>query len=269
MALFGKRNPRPSARPASPGLPDERWGWLLEQHPILSPLSAEELLRLRGLTAAFLKAFRFEGHLELTGDMKAVVAVQACLPVLELGLGAYRGLKTVVIVPGEFSQELEEVDAAGVVHEWQEELSGEAWEGGPLVLSWADVEDSGWGEGYNVVIHEAAHRLDMSDGALNGRPALHPDMSPAQWQEVFSAAYQSLNSRGRRARRRGIDPYAAESDAEFFAVASEHFFETPQVLLGQFPEVYRLLCRYYRQDPEARLRAAPPGAPGRGPSPLQ
>jgi Mlc titration factor MtfA (ptsG expression regulator) len=241
---------------ARSGLPDERWGWLLEQHPILCSLNPAERLRLRELTAEFLKRIRFEARLDLTEDMRAVVAVQACLPVLELGLRAYHGLKTVVIVPREFTQDIEEVDVAGVVHEWQEESSGEAWEGGPLVLSWEDVEASGWGEGYNVVIHEAAHCLDMSDGAFNGRPALPPGMSAARWQEVFSAAYQSLRSRGRRRRRSGIDPYAAEDDAEFFAVASEHFFETPRVLLEEFPEVYRLLSGYYRQDPAARLNAS-------------
>lgn len=250
--MFGRRGGRRSA-----ALPDERWGWLLEQHPILSPLRAEERGRLRGLTGQFLRGVRFEGHLELSDDMKAVVAVQACLPVLELGLRAYHGLKTVVVLPDEFTQDIEEVDAAGVVHEWREERSGEAWEGGPLVLSWEDVEVSGWGEGYNVVIHEAAHRLDMSDGALNGRPALHRDMDARQWQEAFAAAFQRLRSRRRRARDTGIDSYAAESDAEFFAVATEHFFETPRLLLLEFPEVYRLLARYYRQDPAARSAPGP------------
>jgi len=256
-AMFGRRNPsRPRAGLA------ERWEWLLGQHPSLSGLDDGQLQRLRGLTAEFLRRVRFEARLQLDDDMRAVVAVQACLPVLELGLRAYRGLKTVVVVPGEFTQELEEVDPAGVVHEWQERSAGEAWEGGPLVVSWEDVEASGWGDGYNVVIHEAAHRLDMGDGALNGRPALHRDMSVSQWQEVFSSAYASLRARlqGRRTgrgrrRRPALDPYAAESDAEFFAVASEHFFETPRTLQGEFPDVYGLLSRYYRQDPGARLKA--------------
>jgi hypothetical protein len=252
--MFGRKNP--SASRQSAGL-SERWPWLLEQHPILSGLDTAELSRLQALTAEFLRRVRFEARLELTDDMRAVIGVQACLPVLELGLPAYHRLKTVVVVPAEFTQDMEEVDEAGVVHEWQEELAGEAWERGPLVVSWEDVEASGWGDGYNVVIHEAAHRLDMSDGALNGRPALHRHMSVAEWQQVFSAAYQAFRSlaRGRRrGRRSAIDPYAGESDAEFFAVASEHFFETPQALRREFPDVYRLLALYYRQDPAARRK---------------
>lgn len=252
--MFGRKDPLTPGRSA--GL-SGRWPWLLEQHPILSGLGPAELQRLQALTGEFLHRVRFEARLELTDDMRAVIAVQACLPVLELGLAAYHGLKTVVVVPAEFTQDLEEVDEAGVVHEWQEERAGEAWERGPLVVSWEDVEASGWGDGYNVVIHEAAHRLDMSDGALNGRPALHRDMSVAEWQQVFSAAYRALRAGrtgGRGRRRSAIDPYAGESDAEFFAVASEHFFETPQALRREFPDVYRLLALYYRQDPAERRK---------------
>ena len=233
----------------------DRWLWLLENHPILAGFCEKELALLRQQTMLFLheKIFEAAEGLELNEDMRSVIAVQACLPVLNLGLDWYENWKTVVVVPGQFIQELSEVDRAGVVHEWEEDNSGESWERGPVVLSWRDVEDSGWGDGYNVVIHEAAHKLDGLDGALNGRPALHQEMSPGEWLEVFSAAFQEFKCRLQTKKRQDIDSYAAEDDAEFFAVMSEIFFERPRLLLRRYPEVYRLLGEFYRQDPAKRL----------------
>jgi Mlc titration factor MtfA (ptsG expression regulator) len=236
-------------------LPQELWSWLLEQHPILKGLSVQELARLRQLSTVFAreKVFETSGSGLEGEELRGVIAVQACLPVLNLGLEWYDNWKTVVLLPEEFTQEHSERDQAGVVHEWKEEESGLSWDQGPVVLSSADVEDSGWGEGYNVVIHEAAHRLDMTDGALNGRPALHEGLDPRQWEEGFRAAFEDLQRRSRRRRPPPIDAYAAESAPEFFAVASEYFFETPNRLKGTYPEVYRLLSLFYRQDPSERL----------------
>jgi Mlc titration factor MtfA (ptsG expression regulator) len=123
------------------------------------------------------------------------------------------------------------------------------------------VEASGWGDGYNVVIHEAAHRLDLLDGRNNGRPRLHEGVSPGEWYEGFAGAYEDFRKRaeaGRRGRRLRIDDYAAENDAEFFAVACEYFFEQPRILKEEYPQVYRLLGAFFRQDPAARLPAKSP-----------
>ena len=159
-----------------------------------------------------------------------------------------------VVVPDVFTEEYAEPDEAGVVHEFEEEKAGLSWDDGPVVLSWEDIEASGWGDGYNVVIHEAAHRLDQTDGAINGCPALHHGMDPDEWRKVFSGSFADLSRRTHsRKRRSKIDSYATESDAEFFAVASEYFFEKPRVLTAEYPEVYRLLSAFYRQDPAARL----------------
>ncbi len=202
------------------------------------------------------KSFEAADGLELTEVMRHVISVQACLPVLNLGLEWYENWKTIVVLPDVFVEEHTEVDIAGVAHEWQEDESGESWDEGPVVLSWKDVEASGWGDGYNVVIHEAAHRLDQLDGEVNGRPALHEDMDPGEWLEVFSHAFKDLSRRAAGKRRRlRIDPYAVENDAEFFAVASEYFFERPEVLHSEYPDVYRLLCAFYRQDPGRRQAA--------------
>lgn len=233
-------------------LPADAWTWLLKDHPILDALSGEELGRLRELATIFLHEKVFEGAdgLELTDVMREVIAVQACLPIVNLGIEWYENWKTVVVVPDVFIEEHREFDPAGVAHEWDEDSSGESWDEGPVVFSWNDVEASGWGDGYNVVIHEAAHRLDLLDGEMNGRPALHDGMSPQEWLGVFSAAFEDLRGRAAKKRRRlRIDPYAIEDDSEFFAVASEYFFEQPEVLNGEYPEVFRLLRAFYRQDP--------------------
>jgi MtfA peptidase len=236
-------------------LPPDTWRWLVEDHPILAGLTPGELARLRELSTLFLHEKTFEGAdgLDLSDAMREVISVQACLPILCLGIELYKDWKTVVVVPDVFIEEHTAFDQAGVVHEWDEDNSGESWDTGPVVLSWKDIEASGWGDGYNVIIHEAAHRLDLLDGEVNGRPALHPGMDPVKWSRIFSLAFEDLKRRAHRKKRQlKIDPYAMEDDAEFFAVTSEYFFEQPHVLFSEYPEVYQQLRDYFKQDPRER-----------------
>ena len=228
-----------------------QWRWVREQHPILARLNADEDARLKELVEQFLRRKRFEvrGLDEDEALLRLVVAAQACLPILALGFEWYRGWRTVVLLPRAFEAQMEETDDSGVVREWEEELAGEAWDEGPVVLSWEDVEESGWGHGCNVVIHEAAHKLDLLDGAMNGRPALHHDMDPEEWHRELGRAYERICADERAGRERAVDLYAAENPAEFFAVTSELFFEQPAALHGQYPGVYRQLAAFYRQDP--------------------
>ena len=245
-------------------IPDDTWSTLLGQHPILKGFSSEEERRLRELTTLFIHEKIFSGAegIGLTDHLKAVIAVQASLPLLGLDIDWYENWRTVVVVPEGYREQFSEADEAGVVGDWEDDVSGISEPDGPVVLSWEDIELSGWGDGYNVVIHEAAHRLDLTDEADNGRPALHPGMDPEEWRRVFSGSFVDLRRRQHsRKRRSRIDSYATESDSEFFAVASEYFFEKPRVLTAEYPEVYRLLAAFYRQDPAAR-RAA--GKAGRG-----
>lgn len=237
-------------------IPDETWATLLAQHPILKGLSTDESSRLRELATLFLheKTFAAAGGIELTDHLRAVIAVQACLAVLGLDIDWYENWKTVVVVPEGYREQFTESDETGIVGEWEDDVSGVSEPDGPVVLSWDDIEASGWGDGYNVVIHEAAHRLDLTDEADNGRPALHPDMDPEEWRRVFSGSFADLSRRKHsRKRRSTMDGYATESDSEFFAVASEYFFEKPKVLIAEYPDVYRLLAAFYRQDPAIRL----------------
>lgn len=236
-------------------LDEETWRAVTEL-PVFDGLSAEEQTRLRELAGNLLadKSFSGAGGVEVDAGMATAIAAFAALPVLNLGYGWYEGWNEIVVYPGEFIFEGEQMDEAGVVHHVRHARSGEAWEGGPMVLSWDDVEWSGRGEGFNVVIHEFAHKLDMKNGDANGRPPLHSGMSPAIWAQEFQAAYDDLCRRVDGGEETAIDPYAAESPAEFFAVLSEYFFEAPDVLQQVYPGVYSQMVGFYLQDPLARLQ---------------
>ena len=241
-----------------PEIPDLLWRATVDSLPFLASLSAEEEAELRRLAADFLaeKEFSAAGGLELTDAICLSIAAQGCLPILGLGLSAYRGWVGIVVYPDEFvvSRRLE--DEAGVVHEYDDVLSGEAWEGGPLIISWHDARMAG--DGYNVVIHEFAHKLDMLNGEADGLPALHSGLTAEAWWDTLLPAYEHFLARVEAGGATRLDPYAAENPAEFFAVMSESFFETPRWLAEDYPALYGLLCRYYRQDPLARQPEAGP-----------
>jgi len=235
---------------------DERaWRLAIQRFPFTRALSADERGRLRELTILFMhdKLFASAHGLRLTDDMRLHVALQACTLILNLGLEYYRGWREIVVYPAGFVPRHQHTDEAGVVHEGDEAYAGEAWLHGPVILSWADIADSEYPDGVNVVIHEFAHKLDMLNGSANGYPPLHRGMDRRSWSETFSAAYQGLCARVDRGDDTIIDPYASESPAEFFAVLSEAFFELPDVVQTEYPRVYSQLAQFYRQDPLARL----------------
>lgn len=240
-------------------LDDGLWSGVIGGLPVAEGLDAAELENLRELSTLFLREKSFEAvhDLDVTPRMRICIAAQACLPILQLGLDWYADWSTIIVYPGEFVHRREDIDEAGVVHEWDEARSGESWEYGPVVLSWADVEASGRRDGYNVVIHELAHKLDMLNGEPNGFPPLPRGMRPGEWKRAFSAAFEDMNRRLDAGRDTAIDPYAAEHPAEFFAVLSEYFFETPCLVRDEYPEVFAQLKAFYRQDPLRRLGQGP------------
>ncbi len=233
---------------------DALWDALLREHAFLGWLSADEARRLRELSLLFLaeKEFSAERGLVLTDAMRLSIAAQAVLPVLELGLDWYAGWTGIVVYPGDFRVKREEVDESGVVHEWDDELAGESWHGGPVVLSWDALQHE---KGINVVIHEFAHKLDMMNGTVDGMPPLHEGMSRRAWVEAWRPAYEGFCDAVDRERETWLDPYAAEHESEFFAVMSEGFFIDPLEAKRRYPEVYAQLARFYRQDPAARIPA--------------
>lgn len=236
-------------RRQSPTIDEVLWQETLTSLPFLARLNSEQQGRLRAMSARFLaeKEFSAAGGLQLSAAMCVNIAVQGCLPILELGLAAYRGWLEIIIYPDEFVVQRQFEDEDGIVHEFDDVISGESWQDGPLVVSWHDVAMAG--DGYNVVIHEFAHKLDMLNGEADGIPALHSDITPEEWQNTLFAAYDDFCLRTDAGEDTEIDPYAAEHPAEFFAVVSESFFETPDLIIAEYPALYKLLTRYYRQDP--------------------
>lgn len=207
---------------------------------------------MREMSALFIAEKLFEPvhGLELSERMRTSIAAQACLPILNLGMDWYDDWRTLVVYPAEFVRPREEFDAVGVMHQWDEVLGGESWQRGPVILSWADVEASGWGDGYNVVIHEMAHKLDMHCGGdADGFPPLHRGMKAREWTTAFTEAYEDMTLRVEAGEDVALDAYATESPAEFFAVLSEFFFEIPTLLAREYPAVYRQLEAFYRQSP--------------------
>jgi MtfA peptidase len=229
------------------------WQATLAGLPFFGHLDAADLVRLRELTTLFIaqKQFSTAHDLPLTDEMIVSIAVQASLPVLNLSLDLYRGWVGVIVYPGEF-----------VIRKTVEDESGEAWEGGPVVLSWEDTQMSDGSDAYNVVIHEFAHKIDMLTGEADGHPPLyrrwHAPLDSQGWNDVFDHAYDHFCAQvdaiparrwSRFERDSLIDPYAADHPSEFFAVCSEALFVRPVAFEARYPDLYRLLARYYRQDP--------------------
>ena len=229
------------------------WRQVTGELPFLQGLTAQEIQRLHDCTVLFLQEKEMHGARGFipTDAVRLSIAVQACLPILNLGLDAYQGWVGIVIYPGEFKVRREEMDASGVVHEYDDELSGEAWPGGPVILSWQDIKLGA--AGYNVVIHEFAHKLHMSRGDMDDFPQPHAHMDRERWLAAWDEAYHRFCDEVDRGRETLIDPYASEQPAEFFAVLSEAFFTLPQAVRSIYPALYAQLTLFYRQDPAARL----------------
>lgn len=234
-------------------IPDDLWRRTLKRYPFLQRRNAQEAAELRRLAALFLdrKEFTAIGGVRLTNDVVVAIAAQACLPVLRLGLQHYDGFVGIVLHDDAVVARREVVDDDGVVHEYDEVLSGEAVQGGPLMLSWRDVRTAGQTarSGYNVVIHEFAHVLDMADGQADGVPLLPPELPRGLWTASLTKALADLRDRLDRDEETGLDPYGAQGPDEFFAVSSEAFFVAPAMLAQEHPALYEVLARFYRQDP--------------------
>ena len=260
-------------------IPDNLWDEVARGLPCIARLSSDEVSRLRALAGQLLarKEMSAAADLELTAAMQVAIAMQACLPILNLGLDWYRGWSSIVVYPGEFLVPRNFADEDGVVHEYDEPISGEAWEGGPLLLSWEDAQrtttDSG--AAYSVVIHEFVHKIDVLDGAADGVPPfsreLHPAIDTKRWKAVLADAFERFLAEldlieselpedidpdsadaDRYYAHLPFDAYAAQDEAEFFAVSSEAFFVEPRLMQRAFPNWYSLLVEFFRQDPLAQ-----------------
>jgi Mlc titration factor MtfA (ptsG expression regulator) len=259
--------------PVAPAIDDVSWTQVREALGEVVPLRAEHWVRLRELAENFVRDKSFTGArgFEVTPLVRASIAAQACLPVLALGLGGYRDFVEIVIYPAQFRVPRRRTDEAGVVHETEEWLAGEAMDGGPVVLSWEDAAPGASQAGASVVVHEFVHKLDMLDGEADGVPPL-PAGRRAAWMNALDAAYDDFCERldaVERALPRHIDPeseaadpwfaalpldpYAATDPAEFFAVSGEAFFVAPERLREAYPGWHAELAAFFRIEPGDEL----------------
>jgi hypothetical protein len=233
-------------------IPHHIWNAVTQRIQALKHLDSVERSQLRALVTWFLfhKTISGAHELEITAEMKVTVSVLVCLPVLKLGTSYLDGWSEVILYPGAFRANHVQMDDSGLVYQDTNALCGQAWLHGPLILSWEDVQQNAFKplSGHNVVIHEIAHKLDGLNGAMNGMPPLHLLMIRKNWTQSFSKAYQDLRHQLTTGHHPTIDVYAATNPAEFFAVVSEYFFTAPQVLVDHYPDVYRQLLQFYRQQ---------------------
>jgi Mlc titration factor MtfA (ptsG expression regulator) len=260
--------------PGKPVIARSVWDACAAQMPFLSALPPSALERLFDLADEFAARKDFSGAqgFEITDAVRAAIALQACLPILRLGLSAYDDFIEVIVYPDRFIAPRAQVDVSGVVHESVEELSGETMPGGPVVLAWPDVDPAMGAPGLSVVIHEFAHKLDMLDGEADGAPPL-PGRAKDRWTECLDQAYErfcemlgeveasipiDIDPESEAADQYyallPLDAYAATDHAEFFAVASEAFFTMPEAIQSIFPHLYAMFSDYFGLSDASEVR---------------
>lgn len=217
-------------------------------------LSSDRQRRLRQTVQIFLAEKQFLGcaGLDVTDEIKVTIAAGACALLLGVPhLDVFPRLREVIVYPHDFTETTEAIGPDGRPYEIRKTRAGEAWRRGPVVLAWNSVRRSVASprDGYNVVYHEFAHVLDMQNGIADGMPPLESAAQVEAWTKTFYPAFKAFVQETRRGRSTFIDPYGAGHPAEFFAVATEHFFEQPAQLHRNQPALFRLLADFYRLDP--------------------
>ena len=233
-------------------IPPSTWLAVTARVPWVAALDADRRTRLAVLAATFLhrKTITPLGGLSLDDTDRACLAALCSLPLLEFGAGGLAGWSQLLVYPDAFRVNRTHVDAAGVLHEWDDDLAGESWDAGPLVLSWADVRAdlAAPRDGFCVAVHEMAHKVDVLDGALDGTPPL-PRAWQQAWARDFQQAYDRFAAEVDAGRETAIDGYAAEAPEEFFAVCTEYHFSDPALLAREMPRVAAHLERFYGPSP--------------------
>jgi hypothetical protein len=240
-------------RIAARQFPDQ-WLQIIEKNvPLYNRLPAEDKAELQKHILIFIAEKRFEGcgGLEITDEIKVIIAAQACMLLLHRKTDYYPGLSSILVYPHAFIVHRAQHLADGVVAEGPQVLSGESWRQGSVVLSWDDVKRScaDIRDGQNVVFHEFAHQIDASGGKGDRSGVLKNTSSYIAWARVLQKDYQRLREAAQQNRPAFLDKYGATDPAEFFAVATEFFFEKPQELKQIHPDLYNELKRFYHQDP--------------------
>ncbi len=230
--------------------PEEWLAYLRDNVALYAPLTEAEQAKLRDLLRIFVAERCWEGcgGLTVTDEMQVTIAAQACLLLLNIEHDTFSRVPSILVYPSGYRSPAE-----------RHGRLGEAWYRGPVVLAWDSVLGGGKndGDGQNVVLHEFAHQLDFLDGYADGTPPLSSRAEYRQWHEVMTAEYERLVQESAQGRARVLDAYGATNPAEFFAVATEAFFEKAVALRQRHPALYEVLRGYYRQDTAARASHQP------------
>lgn len=250
-----RRRARWQAAPFPPA-----WRRILRKRvPLVARLPVPLQLRLKGLIQSFIAEVPIIGcgGLTVTDEMRVTIAAQASMLLLGRRIGSnpashFPNLRQVLLYPGAFVVDRVAPQAGGVLQEQRRMLAGESWQQGQVILSWDAVREGAAvpDDGQNVVLHEFAHQLDQETGPANGAPALPGAAHLRQWAEVFGAAYAQLHQRLHQGDAGCLGSYAATSEAEFFAVATEVFFEQPLALQAEYPALHKLMAAYFGVQPE-------------------
>lgn len=235
------------------GLDDPAWSLACSRVPMLRRLPGDVAGRVRAAARVLMEEKHFEGcgGLALEPEMPLMVCCQAALLQVHPHADYFPGLDTVLIYPEAFTVQHQVEDEFGIVSEDPDELAGESWQRGSVILSWQDVtEELGEPEGgYNVVLHEFAHQLDEQTGEADGAPLIGSKDLLARWSDAFAQAFSRHERSLRRRREILFDDNAAESPAEFFATAVELFFSLPRDLRQEFGDLYAVMSEHFAVDP--------------------
>ena len=237
--------------------PVEWLDYLERNVPLYTSLNGREQSQLRDDLRILVAEKHWEGcgGLTITDEIKVTIAAHAALLLLGIRHDYFARVMSILVYPSGFRSPEGWMGPGGVVDLDMGAL-GQAWYDGPVILAWDDVLKGGRNprDGLNVVLHEFAHQLDYLDGVIDGTPPLRRKGDYAKWQEVMTREFERLKAEAERGTPRVLDEYGATNHAEFFAVATEAFFEKPRQMCARHPELYAVLSEYYGQDPAARDR---------------
>ncbi len=240
------------------------WRAILGEHvPYLEVLTDDERRRLEARIQVFLDEKHFEGcgGLALTEAIRVVIAAYACLPLINRETDYYPNVVSVLVYPDTFLAPDEGAQPDGTVLAEPDPRDGESWDWGTVIIAWerflARYEAAGPN---NLILHEFAHQLDLENGEVDGAPLLEDADQYDEWARVCRREYERLTAAAEGNEPTLLDPYGAEEPGEFFAVLVETFFEAPVALREAHPSLYRIMSKYLRQDPAARLSAQPDNA---------
>ncbi|MBN1806824.1 MAG: zinc-dependent peptidase [Sedimentisphaerales bacterium] len=231
----------------------EEWKQIIQKNvPLYNRLPDTLKQHLHGLVNVFITEKKFEGcgGLKITDEIKVTIAAQACMLLLNRKAKYFPKLRTILVYPHTYAAKTISSDGTVIVEGHSVRL-GESWQNGPVVLAWDSIKGgtSNIADAQNVVLHEFAHQLDQEDGAADGAPILEHRSSYIAWARVLSKEYETLQKQRQEHRRSVMDEYGATNPAEFFAVATETFFEKSKQMKKRHPELYDELKNYYKVDP--------------------